>query len=205
MTTENPSLPSGYSAVPPGKIANVETRLEMFVRPPLKTSLAADASLSLERWRSVDVPAYRTLFRTVGERWMWTSRLVMADEELAAILGDPRIEIFRLMDGDRAIGLLELDFREEGECELTFFGLVADAIGKGAGRFLMDNAVAIAWSRPIRRFWVHTCSFDHPFAVQFYQRSGFRPYALLVEVSDDPRLTGLMPREASPHVPLIEP
>lgn len=205
MKTETPLLSSGYSAVPPGKLANVETRLEMFARPPARAATAADASLSVERWLSPAVEEYRTLFRAVGEDWMWVSRLVMADDQLSAILSDPLTEIYVLKDGGQPIGLLELDFRQEGECELVFFGLVADAIGKGAGRFLMENAIGLAWSRPIGRFWVHTCTFDHPAAVQFYQRSGFRPYAFLVEVMDDPRLTGLMPKSASPHVPLIEP
>jgi hypothetical protein len=51
--------------------------------------------------------------------------------------------------------------------------------------------------------WVHTCSLDHPGAVAFYTRSGFTPYALMIEVADDPRLTGHLPESAGPHVPLI--
>jgi hypothetical protein len=51
---------------------------------------------------------------------------------------------------------------------------------------------------------VHTCSFDHPSAPAFYIRSGFRPYALQVEVLPDPRLTGHLPRTAAPRIPLIE-
>ncbi len=27
----------------------------------------------------------------------------------------------------------------------------------------------------VRRVWLHTCTFDHPSAVAFYQRSGFIP------------------------------
>ncbi|SMC82848.1 GNAT family N-acetyltransferase [Rhizobium sp. RU36D] len=205
MDTLNPPLKSGYSPVPPGKIANVETRLEMLARPAAKPLPPVDPSLSLERWTSPSLADYRSLFRAVGQDWMWMSRLVMADEKLSAILADPKVEIYRLMDGERAIGLLELSFRDEGECELSFFGLVADAIGKGAGRFMMDRAIDIAWSRPIRRFWVHTCTHDSQAALPFYCRSGFTPYATLVEVVDDPRLAGLMPKEAARHVPLIEP
>ena len=67
----------------------------------------------------------------------------------------------------------------------------------------MNEALARAWARPISRFWVHTCSFDHPGALAFYQRSGFRPYQVMVEVHQDPRLTGHLPPEASPQVPLI--
>jgi len=103
----------------------------------------------------------------------------------------------------RKIGLLELDFRQPGECELVFCGLVADAIGQGAGRLLITQAVDRAWARPIERFWLHTCHFDHPSAILFYQKAGFHPYSFLVEVIDDPRLTGDLPETAAPHIPLL--
>ena len=75
--------------------------------------------------------------------------------------------------------------------------------GRAPGRFLMQQAIARAWARPIERFWVHTCTLDHPSAVGFYRRSGFQPYAVMVEIADDPRLSGHLPREAAPHVPLV--
>ncbi len=163
------------------------------------------AGLTLERWEHPATDAYRALFRHVGERWMWASRVIMPEAKLRAILDDPCVEVSRLMRGGEAVGILELDFRTKGECELGFFGLAADVIGQGIGRSMMQAAIARAWAAPINRFWVHTCSFDHPAAVRFYQASGFRPYALMVEVHPDPRLTGQMPRSAAPHVPLIEP
>lgn len=204
MDTVNPSLPDGYSAVPAGKIANVVTCLEMRERPQARPVPPADAALRVDRWETPELAAYRALFREIGEEWMWFSRLVMPDDQLSAILGDPDVHVYALKDGERRVGLLELDFRTPGECELTFFGLVTDAIGQGAGRILMNTAIDKAWERPIDRFWVHTCHFDHPGAVSFYQRSGFRPYAFMVEVTDDPRLTGQMRRDAARHVPLID-
>jgi hypothetical protein len=38
----------------------------------------------------------------------------------------------------------------------------------------------------------------------FYLRSGFRAYARRIEVADDPRLTGLAPRSAAKHIPIVE-
>lgn len=205
MDKLNPPLADGYAPVPPGKLANVETRLQMLARPPARPTPAVAPSLHLARWQSPSIADYRALFRAVGEEWMWISRLVMADEPLATILTNPQVEIYRLMDGNQPVGLLELDFGQENQCELSFFGLVADAIGKGAGRFMMDNAIDIAWSRPIQRFWVHTCTHDSQAALPFYCRSGFKPYATLVEVTDDPRLSGHLPLHAARHVPLIRP
>ena len=98
----------------------------------------------------------------------------------------------------------ELNFIDTPNCELAFFGLIKNTIGLGLGRILMNIAITKAWERPINRFWVHTCHFDHPTAVTFYKRSGFTPYSLMVEVHDDPRQTGHMAKSASPHVALIE-
>jgi hypothetical protein len=51
---------------------------------------------------------------------------------------------------------------------------------------------------------VHTCTFDHPSAVAFYQRSGFRAFRRQIEVADDPRLDGTASPTAARHVPIIE-
>lgn len=205
MKTENPPLPLGYSPLPPGTIANVVTCLEMRERPQPQAPSKAMPDVRLERWTDIGLDTYRDLFRRVGEDWMWVSRLVMPDDKLRAILVDPAVEIYAAMMHDRPVGILELDFRSTNECELAFFGLVPEAIGGGTGRWLMNQALELAWSRPIERFWVHTCHFDHPGAVSFYRRSGFEPYASLVEVTEDPRLTGKLRPVAAAHVPLIRP
>ena len=158
----------------------------------------------LQRVEALELGAYRDLFRLVGEDWLWFSRLTMPDAELAAILADPAVEVYALRQGRKALGLLELDFRTQGQCELAFFGLVKEAIGQGAGRYMMDQAIARAWAKPISRFWVHTCTHDSSSALGFYQRSGFRAYAQEIEIADDPRLTGHLRRDAAPHVPIFD-
>jgi GNAT superfamily N-acetyltransferase len=202
MHTDNPMLPPGYSPLPPGSVANLVTCLEMLAPPAPHPARPLQPGVAIGRWDAPDLGAYRSLFRQIGEDWLWTSRLLMPDDKLRATLGDPREEVFVLTRDGTRIGLLELDFRTEGECELLYFGLTGHAIGQGLGRHLMDFAIARAWAAPVRRFWVHTCTFDHPSAVGFYMRSGFRPYAMMVEVHPDPRLTGHLPRTAAPHVPL---
>ncbi len=195
------ALAVGYHALPPGHLANVVTCLEMTERPHLRAVPAGGFSL---QDMGGDTARFKRLFEAVGRDIMWFSRLIMAEDKLAAIIGDAAVECYAMMDGADDIGLLELDFREAGQCELSFFGLVPGAIGKGAGRWLMNEALRRAWAKPISRLWVHTCSFDHPAALGFYQRSGFRPYQVMVEVHPDPRLTGHMPKDASPAAPLIE-
>ncbi len=203
MKTDNPVLPLGYSDMPPGTIATVVTCLEMRERAQLPLT-SADEALTLRHWHQPDLNEYRDLFRNIGAQWLWSGRLVMSDEKLSSILNDPRVAIYILKDAGRRIGLLELDFRRENECELAYFGLIEDSVGKGAGRFLMSHAIEKAWARPIDRFWVHTCHLDSPAALPFYKRMGFTPYKIMVEVLDDPRRSGVVPSTAAPQVPLID-
>lgn len=190
--------------VEPGMVATVVTHLEMRERP--RPAPIPPAPLRLVPWKQPDIAAYRTLFRRVGAPWLWFSRLVMADAELTAILHDPAVEVYAVTDPrGTEVGLLELDFRSLPDCELGFFGLVPELNGKGLGRWLMAQAKSLAWRKGVERFWVHTCTLDSPAALGFYIKSGFVPYGREVETFADPRIAGILPRDAAPHVPLLEP
>lgn len=195
-------LPDGYSDVPAGKIAAVVTHLEMCAPPPL-AAVQSDA-WTIRRVEQPQLDWYRDLHARVGEDWLWWSRLRMDDAELGAIIHADGVEVHALLQDGRDEGLLELDFRKPGACEIVFFGVTTGLIGSGAARGLMTYALRQAWSRPIARVWLHTCTFDSPRALGFYQRSGFRPFRQQVEVVDDFRRDGRLPRHIAPHVPLID-
>lgn len=189
----------GYTDLPPGKIAAVVTYLEMTERP---ASSPAEPLL-LRPVTSPDLAWYRRLYATIGLDWLWTSRLVMADAALAAILNHPDNALFVADGADGEIGIVELDRRNPENVEISFFGLAPQATGQGLGPRMMAAALSQAWQPFTRRVWLHTCTLDHPGAVTFYRRCGFTPYKRAIEVMDDPRLTGAIPREAAPRTPLI--
>jgi GNAT superfamily N-acetyltransferase len=195
-------LPDGYSDVPAGKIAAVVTHLEMTEHVDLPRD--PPGAWTLRRAEAPDLDWFRDLYRRVGEEWLWLSRLQIPDAELSAIIRSPLVEVYALVHNGHAEGMLELDFGIPGQCELVFFGVTANLIGSGASRWLMNRALELAWSRPVARVWLHTCTFDHPAALSFYQRSGFRPFRRQVEIADDPRLDGTAPRNVARHVPIIE-
>ncbi|MFO1150930.1 MAG: GNAT family N-acetyltransferase [Alsobacter sp.] len=194
------SLPFGTHPLPPGTLACLVTFLEMRARPARRGPERAPGGANLVSLAD-DVDRYLALYRRLGERWLWFSRLEIGREDLAAIIADPRVAAFAVVVEGRDCGLLELDFRQEGEAELAFFGLTEDVIGLGLGRWLMDEALALAWSRPISRLFVHTCNFDHPRAIAFYRSSGFAPCRLALEFVRDPRLTVLDAPGLFPDLP----
>lgn len=188
--------------VPSGQIATIVTSLEMRDRPKPRPMPSSD--LRLVRWPHPELTKYRALFRRVGEPWLWFSRLVLPDDDATRIITDERVRIFAVEDrAGIEVGMLELDFRESGECELAYFGLVPELAGRGHGRWLMAQALAMAWTPGIERVWVHTCTLDHPSALNFYRAQGFVPFARAVETFPDPRLTGHLPRDAAPQIPIL--
>jgi GNAT superfamily N-acetyltransferase len=195
-------IPDGYTDLPPGKIASVVTYLEMR-RPPEITAESESYGWVLTPHPTPDVDWYRRLFRTIGQDWLWFSRLQMTDDELRSIIHDSRVDVFALEFEGREKGILELDRREMPDIELAFIGLTHDLVGRGAGRFLMHRALQIAWSHQPDRVLVHTCTLDHPRALDFYRKAGFVPYKRAIEVADDPRIEGTLPRSAAPSVPVL--
>lgn len=190
-----------YSDVPDGELAAVVTFLEMREKPGIEVP---PSPLALKPIETPDARSYRELFRLVGSPWLWFSRLLMKDSELLAIIADPKVDLFAVVDADgRDAGMLELDFREDGECELAFIGLVPELSGQGHGRWLLAEAVRRAWRDDVRRVHVHTCSLDHPAALSAYRRAGFTAFKRAVERFRDPRLAGILPADCAPQVPLV--
>lgn len=202
MANAPPGFPLGLTDVPPGTIAAVVSYLERHTPPDAKTfpALAPLALVPL----GADVARYRTLFAEVGEPWLWTSRRLLDDAALAAILGHPEVTAFAVRDGARDVGLVEIDWRLANAAEIAFFGLVPDYAGHGHGRAVMGEALRHAHARPVARVWLHTCTQDHPAALGFYLACGFRCYRRAIEVAPDPRLSGHLPRGAGLHHPIIE-
>lgn len=192
----------GYTELQPGKLAAVVTYLEM------RTPPAANVNPTLSEWpiRRVEMPDlswYRSLYRQIGGPWLWFSRLRMSDDELRTVLHNPSIDIFVLSHNGVDGGLLEFDRRRMPDIEILYFGVIASLIGKGAGRALLEHGLALEWGHHPGRIWLHTCTWDHPKALEFYIKAGFVPYKRGLEIADDPRVVGVLPRDAAPDIPIL--
>jgi GNAT superfamily N-acetyltransferase len=188
----------GLIDIPGGQLGAVVTYLEMTERP--KPRPMPDAPLRLVRWRDVDPAKYRTLFRRVGGRWLWFSRLAMDDAKLKQNVAEVHAVVDR---GGIEVGMIELDFAQPGECLIRFLGLVPELAGRGHGRWLFAQTLALAWRAGVGRVHVNTCTLDHPAALPAYLRAGFKAYKRAFESFADPRIAGLLPADVAPQVPLV--
>ncbi len=182
----------------PGEVGTVVTFLEMAERPrprPLPAS-----PLRIVQWRAVQPAKYRLLFRRVGGRWLWYSRLMMDDADLLGSVG----EVYAVVDrAGIEVGMIELDFRKRGECLIRFLGLVPELAGRGHGKWLFGQVLALAWRPGIERVHVNTCTLDHPAALPSYLKAGFKAYKRAFESFPDPRQAGCLPPDVAPQIPLV--
>lgn len=162
----------------PGSVPSSEvktTYLEMFVHPQRIVPPPRD-SLAVIHAKNPTVAYYRFLYDAVGRDYDWTSRKKLSATELAALMNDPRLEIHVLMADGVPAGFAELDRRIEGEIELVQFGLMPEFIGQGLGRYFLQWTIDNAWSYNPKRFWLHTCTKDHPASLSNYLKAGFAIY-----------------------------
>lgn len=146
--------------------------LEMLA-PSKRSVVAPRDGLTVLHAQSPTVPYYRSLYNAVGKVFYWLSRRKMSDEALATIIGDPRDELHVLYVDGAPAGFAELGRRQHGEIELVQFGLMPEFIGQGLGKWFLQWTIDKAWSYEPKRFWLHTCTLDHPAALPNYMKAGF--------------------------------
>ena len=123
------------------------------------------------------VDYYRFLYNAVGSDYHWESRGAVTDKNLEASIRDPRNVLYVLHVEGAPAGYAELDLRLAGEVELVQFGLFPGYLGRGLGPWFLSWIVEKVWAGSPSRFWLHTCTLDHPAAVPTYVRQGFTQYA----------------------------
>lgn len=158
------------------RIPTVVTFLEMTERPSLLAPFPR-GKIAILRAENPAVHFYRYLYDTIGNPYHWVDRKKVSDERLAELLATAGVELYVLYADGCPAGMAELDFRKEGVCNLAYFGLIPEYVGRGLGFFFLAQTTELAWSRPVGRFTVNTCTLDHRRALPLYQRVGFVPYS----------------------------
>ncbi|WP_018692883.1 GNAT family N-acetyltransferase [Algicola sagamiensis] len=139
---------------------------------------------SIHRLTSKDIQVAQFFFKAVGGIWLWDSRLHWDYQDWKEHLEQASVHIFVANKNGVPIGFFELN--ETEGIELKFFGLLPEYVGQGLGSWLLEEACEMAWSFNPERVWVHTCSEDHPFALQNYKQRGFQLYHQETETESSP-------------------
>jgi GNAT superfamily N-acetyltransferase len=151
------------------------TYLEMPRASELRAEpLPADASVA--RVHDPAPSLWRYLYADVGRAYRWTDRLGWTDDEIAAYLADPAIQLWVLTVDQTTAGYFELRRYPDQAIEIAYFGLLPDFVGRGLGKGLLSVAASEAWRQGAARVWLHTSSLDHHAALPNYLARGFRVF-----------------------------
>ena len=65
---------------------------------------------------------------------------------------------------------------EKNDCEIAYFGILEEYIGKKIGAYLLSEAIKKSFKNGSKRVWVHTCSLDHKHALDNYLSRGMKVF-----------------------------
>ena len=111
-------------------------------------------------------------YKQIGKKHQWVDRLTWQDKNWIDYVSNQNLKTFVLLMNNEYIGYFELIF-DKTDCEIAYFGVLEEFIGKGYGGFLLSKALTIAFQKA-NRVWVHTCSLDHPNAIKNYKSRGMK-------------------------------
>ncbi|MDF1609856.1 GNAT family N-acetyltransferase [Hoeflea sp. YIM 152468] len=159
----------------PKSLKATVTHLEMARRPRPVTPLPVNLHATLMKATEIPLHFYRYLQWQVGRDWHWADRLRLSDDHLLKIVHAETTQIFVLSVEGSPAGFFELAELDDSTVELSYFGLMAHVRKLGLGKWMLEQALATAWSVTPARVIVSTNTLDHPAALPLYQKVGFEP------------------------------
>jgi hypothetical protein len=185
-------LRAGSVSMEPVVRVGVTVTFLRMTAPPAEPAPALLPGAEVRYARGCPVQQYRFLYNTVGAAYVWWLRRAMSDRQLAILLRDPAIGIYVLYVDNGPAGFYELDSSSWPSVNLSYFGLLPDAVGRHLGLPFLRHAVDAVWRSGARAMTVNTCTADHPRALPCYLRAGFRVTRHVREEWNVPTRLGLV-------------
>jgi len=141
--------------------------------------VALPADLEVKEARIKQFQVNRFLYTLVGADWHWKYKLTWTEQDWKHYAESDKLRTWVAYNEGSIAGYFELQSQAENNVELVYFGLSPNAIsnGKGFGRSLLSFAIDRAWAHDnTKRVWLHTCTLDHPHALNNYKSRGFTVY-----------------------------
>ena len=146
--------------------------LEINTINDLKTKPISSDCFSLKEESKDNFDLNKFFYKQIGKRHQWVDRLIWQDKDWLKYISNENLRTYIFKRENDLVGYFELIFNNN-DCEIAYFGILEEFIGKGYGGFLLSEALKIGFKRA-NRIWVHTCSLDHPNAIENYKSRGMK-------------------------------
>ena len=146
--------------------------LEINTINDLKTKPISSDRFSLKEANKENFDLNKFFYKQIGKRHQWVDRLIWQDKDWLKYISNENLRTYIFKIENDLVGYFELIFNND-DCEIAYFGILEEFIGKGFGGFLLSEALKIGFKKA-NRIWVHTCSLDHPNAIENYKSRGMK-------------------------------
>ena len=132
-------------------------------------------NISVHLIKKPDFQLNKFFYKEIGKKHRWTDRLSWSEKNWIEYLNNPDVTTYVLKEKKIFAGYFEqiFDNFKEG-CEIAYFGILTEFIGKKYGGYLLSEAIKKSFKIGAKRIWVHTCSLDHKHALKNYQSRGMK-------------------------------
>ncbi len=131
--------------------------------------------LIVEKVNPPDFQLNKFFYKEIGKKHWWTDRLSWSDRKWMDYLKNAGVNTYILKQNEDLIGYFEqIFYKDELDCEVAYFGILEEYIGKQLGGYFLSEAIKISFKIGSKRMWVHTCSLDHKNALKNYISRGMK-------------------------------
>ena len=138
----------------------------------LKIKTVPSESISIKEEDKNNFALNKFFYKQIGKKHEWIDRLIWQDKNWIDYVSNENLKTLILRKENDIVGYFELLF-DNYDCEIAYLGILEEYIGKGYGGFLLSEAIRLGFTNS-RRIWVHTCSLDHPNALENYKSRGMK-------------------------------
>ena len=122
-----------------------------------------------------DFQLNKFFYKQIGKKHRWVDRLTWDENQWIKYINNSSVKTYTLKDNNNFAGYFEQIFDQKKlECEIAYFGILKDYIGKRLGGYLLSEAIKKSFLMGANRVWVHTCSLDHKHALKNYLSRGMK-------------------------------
>ena len=122
-----------------------------------------------------DFQLNKFFYKQIGKKHRWVDRLIWNENQWIEYINYSKVKTYILQDYNNLAGYFEQIFDQKKlECEIAYFGILQDYVGKRLGGYLLSQAIKKSFAVGANRVWVHTCSLDHKHAFKNYLSRGMK-------------------------------
>ncbi len=149
--------------------------LEINSRTQLKEKKKPFKDLIIKIVDPPDFQLNKFFYKQIGKNYRWNDRLSWSESDWFKYTNNKNLQTYILKQKSDLVGYFEqIFYKESYECEIAYFGILEEYIGKNIGAYFLSEAIKDSFKIGSKRVWVHTCSLDHKHALNNYIARGMR-------------------------------